>query len=452
MRSAHITTPAAFLAAIMIAIAAAPQAFAQTAPPSPPVAAVDMDEEIGFWLARTGRDPDDHISPTRLGYARLKKARASGNFRLYAEAETAFSQALARSPGHYTALLGLATARAARHRFREAIDLGRQALSRQPEDADAYAVIGDAYLGLGEVAGAAEAYAELEKRAPGFDAATRRANLLALRGQTRQAIAQLRQAIAEGASRSASADAIAWCHIQIGGMLFDTGDWPGAAAEYKAALALVPTSFVALEHTAELHAAEGRDGEALRMYEQVIATAPHPDFFEAVAKIHERGGRKEEAGRWYDRALAGYLEAVKQGDPGYYRPLALFYADVRPDGDAAVSWARKDLELRQDPVAWSTLAWALSVKGDVAAAAEASRKATASGIEDAHVWFRAGVIEAAAGNAAAARGALERALKINPRFDRAEEARRLLSRLTAASFRLPASSQRIDKEVSCVLS
>lgn len=451
MTSAHLQT--AFAAAFVVALVAIPSASQQPPPVSAAAAAAGvMDQEIDFWLARTGRDPDDHISPTRLGFARLKKARASGDFRLYAEAETAFTQALVRSPGHYTALLGLATARAARHRFHEAIDLGTQALARQPGDADAYAIIGDAYLGLGDVVGAAQAYAELEKRAPGFDSSTRRANLLALRGQTRQAVGQLRQAIEEGGSRAVSADALAWCHIQIGRLLFDTGNWPGAAAEYHAALALVPTSVVALEHTAELHASEGRDGEALRLYEQVIAAAPQPDFFEAVAKIHERAGRKTEAHRWYDRALAGYLEAVKQGDPGYYRPLALFYADVRPDGDAAVSWARKDLELRGDPVGWSTLAWALFVKGDVAAAAEASRKATASGIEDAHVWFRAGVIEKAAGNIAAARGALARALTINPRFPRAEEVRRMLVQLPAASLQLPVPGDRISApEGSCVL-
>jgi tetratricopeptide (TPR) repeat protein len=120
---------------------------------------------------------------------------------------------------------------------------------------------------------------------------------------------------------------------------------------------------------------------------------------------------------------------VKAGDPGYYRHLAAFYTDVERKPDEAVSWARKDLDLRQDHAAWSALAWALLAKGDLAGAREASAKATASGAEDAGMWFRAGMIEKAAGRTAAARDALKRALAINPRFDRSAEARAVLRAL-----------------------
>jgi hypothetical protein len=42
------------------------------------------------------------------------------------------------------------------------------------------------------------------------------------------------------------------------------------------------------------------------------------------------------------------------------------------------------------------------------------------------MWFRCGVIEKDSGNIAAARAAFGRALAINPRFDRHEEARAAL--------------------------
>src|SRR4030095_8622495 len=109
-----------------------------------------VDPEIAFWAARTERDKDDHISATKLGYACLKQARKTGDFRLYAQAEAALAEALKRSPDHYTAILGLATARAARHRFHDAIALGQKAAALQPRDADGYTIIGDAYLGIGD--------------------------------------------------------------------------------------------------------------------------------------------------------------------------------------------------------------------------------------------------------------------------------------------------------------
>ncbi len=394
--------------------------------PAPPVSDAP---EVAFWSSRVARDPDDHISATKLGYACLTEARRTGDFRWYGEAEAALTEALKRSPGHPTALLGLANARAARHRFAEAIELARQVSVGHPDDPDAYAIVGDAYLGMGKLAEAAAAYQEVAKRAPGFATDTRLANLLHARGRSVDAIALLRTALAEGKASQLPAESLSWCHVIIGATLFELGTWDAAEPEYQAALALTPDSYVALEHLAELRAYQRRDAEALELYDRAIARSGHPDFFEAVARIHDAAGRAAEARRWQTRAREGYLAAVAAGDPGYYRHLAMFYTDVENKPAEAVSWARKDLELRQDAAAWSTLAWALLGQGDVAGARDANAKATASGKEDAPMWFRAGMIEKAAGRRDAARAALTRALAINPKFDRNDEARKVLAAL-----------------------
>jgi tetratricopeptide (TPR) repeat protein len=388
-----------------------------------------VDPEIAFWSARVQRDADDHISATRLGYAYLKQARTTGDFRLYGKAEVALGEALKRSPGHYTALLGLATARAARHRFQDAIDLARQAEATQPKDPDAWAIIGDAYLGMGRLDEADGAYRIVAAKAPGFVTDTRMANLLHARGRTKDAIALLRAALADAIARDLPKESQAWCHVIIGATLFDRGEWTAAEAEYRAGLVLTPNSYVALEHLAELRSYQRRDREALALYERAIALAPHPDFFEAVARTHEWAGRKADAKRWHARARDGYLAAVEAGDPGYYRNLAMYFTDVEPRPAEAVRWARKDLELRQDHAAWATLAWALHGQGDGAGAREANAKAIAAGAEDAGMWFRCGVIEKDSGNLSAARAAFERALAINPRFDRNAEARAALRTL-----------------------
>jgi tetratricopeptide (TPR) repeat protein len=391
---------------------------------TPPSAAIDP--EIAFWSARMERDPDDHISATKLGYACLKEARRTGDFRLYTRAEAAMNEALKRAPGHYTALLGLATARAARHRFQEAITIARTAAAAQPKDADAYTIIGDAYLGMGDLTAAEAAYKEVASRAPGFTTDTRLANLLQARGQSRDAVALLRVALEEAVAADLPVESRSWCRVMIGATLFDLGDWTAAEPEYQAALALTPDSYVAIEHLAELRSYQRRDREALALYDRAIALSPHPDFFEAAGRAHQWAGRDEEAKRWYARARDGYLAAVAAGDPGYYRHLAMFFTDIEPRPKEAVSWARKDLELRQDHAAWSVLAWTLFHDGDLAGALDANAKATASGAEDAGMWFRAGVIEQAAGHAVEARAAFTRALATNPRFDRHAEARHWL--------------------------
>jgi tetratricopeptide (TPR) repeat protein len=269
---------------------------------------------------------------------------------------------------------------------------------------DAHAIIGDAYLGFGDLAAAEIAYKEVAARAPGFVADSRRANLQHARGRSREAIALLRSALQDATARDLPVESRAWCHVVIGATLFDLGDWAGAEPEYQAALKLTPDSYVAIEHLAELRSFQRRDREALALYDRAIAIAAQPDFFEAVAQTHARAGRPEEAKKWHDRAREGYLAAVRGGDPGYYRQLAMFFSDVEPRPDEALAWARRDLALRQDQAAWSALAWALLGKGEITAAREASAKAIASGAEDAGMWFRAGMIEKAGGNVRGARG------------------------------------------------
>jgi len=82
-----------------------------------------------------------------------------------------------------------------------------------------------------------------------------------------------------------------------------------------------------------------------------------------------------------------------------------------------VEWARKDLELRQSIQAYDALAWALYKDGQIAAAAEANRKALATGAKDAHLLYHAGMIRMSMGDFAGGRTALQEAVAINPRYN-----------------------------------
>ena len=393
--------------------------------PAAPVAqeAAGLDLEISFWEKRVARDRDDHISPTRLGAAYLAKARQTGDFRLYHKAEGAFEEAVHRAPTHYSALSQLAATRAARHRFRDAINLASKAAALEPAEPYAYTVLGDAHLAVGDLTQAEATYAKLAELAPGHLIDTRLANLRHDRGDTRGAMTLLERALGDAVARQAPASVTSWCHVRMGSMAFDSGDWNTAERHYTAALEISPDSFAALEHLAELRAAQGRTAEALTLYERTLAIAPLPEFLEAVAGIHQKTGNHAEAARWHTRALAGYREAVDAGDIGYYRPLALFHADVRQQHAEAVEWARKDLAVRQDALTWGTLAWVLYRAGDYREACDAARKATASGSSDAKIWFTSGMVALELKNRTKAAADLRHALELNPKFDRAAEAR-----------------------------
>lgn len=390
-----------------------------------------LDDEIAFLEARVSRDEADPITPTRLGHAYLRKARAEGEFALYASAEATFQEALRRSPEHFGALTGLAGALSARHAFRDALAVAERAVAADPDSPDGYAAAGDAALEAGLLDKAAAMYARVGALAPGYHTETRLANLAAARGEPDAAYAALDRAATDGAARGLSPELIAWGHMRAGSIAWEYGDWARAERSYETARALTPDSYVVLEHLAELRAAQGRGKEALALYAQALAVSPQPDFHQAAGAIYQRLGRKEEAARAFDLAREAYQQAAREGDPGAFRPLALFLLEIDDRPADALVWARKDADVRQDGVTLGVLAWALLKTGHKEEAAAAADRAIKAQPMDADTWYRAGVVALEAGDRAAARLRLGRALRINPRFGSASEAKRHLEQLEA---------------------
>jgi tetratricopeptide (TPR) repeat protein len=335
------------------------------------------DVEIRFWQGRVAGDAEDHISAVRLGQAFLRKARESGEFKWYREAERAMETALARSPQDYRAQVSLAETLVAQHRFRDAIAVANRAIAAHPREPSGYGVIGDAHLESGNLDEAARAYSTLEQLAPGFAADTRQAKLAHGRGDASTARERLTRAIAHARLTDAPVEAIVWCQVFLGSIEMESDAWTAAERLYEDASRAQPSSVLALEHLAELRVAQKRYTEATGLYGRAIALAPRPEFFHDLGDALRAAGETARAEDAYAKALAGYLDAVDRGDPGYFRRLSAFYTDVRRDGTKAVMWARRDLEIRQDAETYATLAHALQAAGSAADAREASERARA---------------------------------------------------------------------------
>ena len=73
--------------------------------------------------------------------------------------------------------------------------------------------------------------------------------------------------------------------------------------------------------------------------------------------------------------------------------------------------------MRRDIYGADALAWTALKAGKVEEARAAIKEALRLGTKDARLFYHAGMIARAAGDAAAARDYLERALALNPQFD-----------------------------------
>ncbi|MDB5320800.1 MAG: hypothetical protein JWN40_2431 [Phycisphaerales bacterium] len=296
--------------------------------------------------------------------------------------------------------------------------MAMQLVASEPGKRYPFEILGDALMELGEYDQAADAYKKMELLGESdLNTETRLARLDLIRGDTAAARRRLDSSVEMARAISPPApDVLAWCLVQSGQLALNSGDWDRAERDYQAALDARPGDWSAVDHLAELRAAQKRYDEAVALYAPLVEHVPRPELFQALGDVYAAMGKADEAKRWRGRALEKYLAAVATGSTHYDHHLAGFYSDTEPNPAEAVRWAKKDLESRHSVYAYDALGWALYQAGDYKPAAEAMDKALALGTRDAHLLYHASLIYYRAGDAAKAKDCLRRAGEANPKF------------------------------------
>lgn len=210
--------------------------------------------------------------------------------------------------------------------------------------------------------------------------------------------------------------AYAWVELQRGVLDLRHGRHDDAWDHYDRANRAYSGYWLVEEHMAELLGAQGKFGEAVALYEKVIARVPRPEFQQALGELYEFMGEPEQARPWHEKALSAYIDSAEQGEVHYYHHLSDFYADVREDGPEAVRWAAKDAEMRENFSTLAALAWALYRDRRFADAFDTINKALSSGVRDAHIFHQAGMIYISAGKNDEGDRYLQMASELNPRL------------------------------------
>ena len=104
---------------------------------------------VASLQAQLRRAPRDVHAYALLGLAYQQRARETGDPSYYPRYEGVLQRALALAPDDLLATSGLGSLALSRHRFREALALGRRARALSPTTARSYGVIGDALVELG---------------------------------------------------------------------------------------------------------------------------------------------------------------------------------------------------------------------------------------------------------------------------------------------------------------
>jgi tetratricopeptide (TPR) repeat protein len=353
-----------------------------------------------------------------IGLAEM--ARVSGQAQ---QIEPALVQARKRAPKSVAVLNAWASWHYANQRFDAAEAAWREALTVNPQDAAVLTQLGDFEFNVRQrPAQAAKLYDQslaIDPQRGGTWYALGTAQLSL--GKAQDALASMRRAVEHSPGNPMALAGLARA-------LAANGQIGEALAQYEDASKLAPQFAPARLERAELLLARGQGAEAVEALRRLVSDQPRLLAANlGLALALQAQNKPREALQAYQAVLAidgRHLQALNN---------AAWLASDRALGvsDLGLAWARLAVTLPggQDPMVKGTLAWVEFQRGDRQAALQRQREVVAgNGAQVAESHYLLGRMLVDAGEPAAARPALERALQINPRFAYAEESRQLLAR------------------------
>jgi tetratricopeptide (TPR) repeat protein len=375
-------------------------------------AAGDTKALVAGLQAELRVDPGNVKAYETLGLAYQQRARETGDPSYYPKAEGVLRRALALQPDDLIATAGLGQLALARHRFREALQLGRRARRISPTTGGVYGVIGDAQLELGRYPQAFRAFDRFAAIKPGVASYARVSYARELLGHVPAAEQAMRAAVDASIGEQ---EAGAWTRSQLGLLYLSTGRARLAARTIHAALELFPNYYLALDAMAQAQASLGHLRTAIEFEQSAVERIPLPQYVGFLGDLYHVTGQTAKAKQEY--ALISVIERVLAAN-GVKNDIdvALFDVDHGIRLSHALALARRGYVDRPSIFGDDVLGWALARNGHCTAALHYSERSLRLGTHDALKLFHRGWIAVCLGRRTEAGEYYARALALNPRF------------------------------------
>jgi len=412
--AAGLTAVALTLGGVLHDSSATPTAAAQAAPSSAgaQISPSDTPALVARLQATLRGNPIDVAALDSLGLAYQQRARETGDPTYYTKSDEALHRALGLAPRDLIATSGLGSLALSRHRFREALVLGRRAHAISPTTARNYGVVGDALVELGRYRAAFKTFDTMASLQPGLSSYARISHARQLLGDVPGAISAMKLAVDAGDGQG---EASAWTHVQLGLIYLSVGRFRAAAIEDRQALWVFPDYAYALDALARAEAGMGHYRSAIGFEQQAVNRIPLPQYVSTLGDLYGATGHRSLAQKQYE--LIGIIQRLLVAN-GVKTDLetALFDVDHAIRLHASLALARLAWRERPSIDGDDVLAWALDRTGHCGEALRYSKRALRLGTIDALKFFHRGMIEGCLGHRAAQRVWLGRALRLNAHF------------------------------------
>lgn len=391
---------------LLLPMAAAGQKVERTPP-----RVITSDDEITKAVELTRAHPSD-AAWSHLGDVFMQKARETFDLSYYGRAEAAYRKAIERNAIEADALAGMAWVESARHEFEQSVEWANRALAVQPKRADAYGLLGDAAVEMGDYDKAFEHYQKMLDIRPDISSYSRAAHLLFLTGDVKKATWLMTKAIAAGAPY---AENTAWCRAQLALMQFAEGAYLPASQVLADALTKAPGNYHLLAAMGKVKAALKDYPAAIDYYQRAEAVVPQHEVVVALGDIYALQGNEHDAEAQY--ALVEVIRKLNRSN-GVIGDLqwVQFSTDHARNLRQALGMAESEYKTRPNVYAADILAWCYFKNGMIPEARKYIDKALSRKTPEAMFLYHKGVIYGASGETAAARTALYQALSLNPNF------------------------------------
>jgi tetratricopeptide (TPR) repeat protein len=357
-------------------------------------------------------NPADEHTWMLLGLAYQQRARETGDPTYYTKSGGALNHALSLDPKDALAVSGLGSLALSRHRFAQALELGRKAQALTPNTARNYGVIGDAQIELGRYRLAFRDFNEMNKLRPDLSSYARVSYARELIGHTGPAIQAMKLAIDAAVD---TGEPLAWTHIQLGKLYFNHGRFQAALQQFRTANGIFPNYAYGLDALAADEAALGHRQLAIAYERQAVNLIPLPQYVGALGDLLASTGHRAAAQRQYE--LIGAIEKLLRANGVRVDlEIALFDVDHGIRVKHALALARIGHAERPSIDGDDVLAWALARNGRCGEALGYSQQALRLGTQDALKFFHRGMIERCLGHTTVAQTWFRKALALNPHF------------------------------------
>lgn len=372
------------------------------------------DDQLRVWSVALRADPGSALALAQLAALNVQKARETGSEDYYPIAESLARRSLElRAQRNAKTHLVLASALLAQHRFAEARSAAAAAVALEPDVAQYRSLLAEIDMELGDYGAAARGFAGLARYRAHLSIGPRLARWEEVNGNVASARGILERLTSEAETRrDLPREQLAWFYFRLGDHYRRHGSPRRARRAYAQALDVNPGDYRAHKALAELELATGDGEAALARARAAVARSRTPETLLTLAAALWESGDADAA-----RAIEAEVAGTIGPDGGSFERAWHAYRLERsaPSADLIALLEREARE-RGDVQGYDLLAWAYYKSARLREARAAIASALRTGTSEAGVWYHAGMIFHASGDAIRARAYLDEALRLNPRF------------------------------------